>query len=265
MPLAILGIGACANGIADWPQLQSILSGHDAHVPSPLGNVTAASLPPTERRRANVLSHVALRVGAEAICELPPELVPGLATVFSSAHGDGQVLAQMLDSLAREPGALSSTLFHNSVFNAPAGYWSIAMHCEGPSTMVCAGDASFAAGLIEACAKASSTHEAILYVSADVPFPASLAAYGVDHAAFACAVLLAPAQPLRDASCGSIGEWTISASDTAGAGSAPLGDFFAHNAAASSLPLLTAVALRRKTTVRLPYLDGTMLDVAYMP
>ncbi len=73
-----------------------------------------------------------------------------MATVFSSSDGDGEVLASMLAALAQPQVVLSPTLFHNSVFNAPAGYWSIGVGALATSITVSAGAASFVAGLKEA-------------------------------------------------------------------------------------------------------------------
>ena len=47
---------------------------------------------------------------------------------------------------------LSPTRFHNSVHNAPAGYWSIATQSREPSTSLCRDDESFQAALLEAAA-----------------------------------------------------------------------------------------------------------------
>ena len=35
--------------------------------------------------------------------------------------------------LAADPRELSPTRFHNSVHNAPAGYWTVAAHCHAPA------------------------------------------------------------------------------------------------------------------------------------
>jgi hypothetical protein len=45
---------------------------------------------------------------------------------------------------------VSPTLFHNSVHNTPAGYFSIATGIQTASVSLSAGDNTFSAGLIEA-------------------------------------------------------------------------------------------------------------------
>ena len=116
------------------------------HNPEPLPKLVTLLLPPTERRRANDMAQLAINVAAQAVLELPADEVTRLPCIFSSADGDGRVLGDMLDALAQSNVALSPTLFHNSVFNAPGGYWSIATHCEAAATTLCAGDGSFAGG-----------------------------------------------------------------------------------------------------------------------
>jgi hypothetical protein len=212
------------------------------------------------------MAQLAIHAAAQAVLEVPADEVARLPCIFSSADGDGRVLGEMLDALAQSNVALSPTLFHNSVFNAPGGYWSIATHCEAAATTLCAGDASFAAGLIEACAQVCKTDAQVLYVAFDSPFPASLRAFGLDQQAFACALLLAPAATATSATCGTIDGWQIAQSTKAAEPHPPLLEgFFAGNAAAAALPLLAAIALRKETRISLRYVDDDCLQLAYAP
>lgn len=264
--LAIAGIGVCAPGLADWQHTRAVMCGAAPHRPEPLKKLAAMSLPPTERRRANDMAQLAIHVAAQAVLDLPADEVAHLPTVFSSADGDGRVLAQMLEALAQPDVALSPTLFHNSVFNAPAGYWSIASRCQAAAMTLCAGAASYAAGLIEACTHVRKTNAQVLYVAFDAPYAASLSAFGLDHPPFACALLLGPAAAVRSPTCGTIDQWKMTSRAD---GSEPphpiLADFFAGNAAAAALSLLAAVALREQTRVSLPYLDDGRLQFVYTP
>ena len=74
-----------------------------------------------------------------------------LATVFSSTAGDCDNSHVILETLASADRALSPTRFANSVHNAAAGYWSIATGAKAESTVLCAFDASFGAGLGYSC------------------------------------------------------------------------------------------------------------------
>jgi hypothetical protein len=273
IPLDIVGIGVCAAGMVDWPHAEAILRGSVPYAAEPLPNLVADSLPPTERRRANGVANLALHVAGEAVAGLSPAQAAKLPTVFSSGHGDGQVLGQLLQALAQHSVALSPTLFHNSVFNAPAGYWGIAAHNQAPSVALCAGAASFAAGLVESYAQACASHSAVLYVAVDAAFPESLNGLGLHHQTFACAMLLAPNGSHSAMRRGTIESWTVSgehrpASDVRPAAGVclaenPIDSFFGGNPAAQALRLLSAIARRRAGDVRLPYLDATSLDIVF--
>ncbi len=271
MPLDIRGIGVCAAGMVDWPQAQAILRGSVPYCAEPLPKLVANSLPPTERRRANAVANLALRVAEEAVAGLSPAQIAQLPSVFSSGHGDGDVLGHLLQALAQPSVALSPTLFHNSVFNAAAGYWSLAAHNHAPSVALCAGAASFAAGLIESYAQACATQSPVLYVAVDAAFPESLRELGLDHETFACALLLAPSGPHNAIRSGTIESWTTSGAHEKDAGSccsdhaagSNLDSFFGGNPAAQALRLLGAIARQRAGSVRLPYFDATFLELAY--
>ena len=94
--------------------------------------------------------------------------------MFSSSGGDGLNCHLLCEALAGPDRLLSPTRFTNSVHNAAAGYWHIATHSMAPSTSLCAFDASFGAGLLEAAVQACSTPGPLLLVAADTPYPAPL-------------------------------------------------------------------------------------------
>jgi hypothetical protein len=188
-----------------------------------------------------------------------------LPTVFSSADGDTDVLAHILAALAKPAVMVSPTLFHNSVFNAPAGYWSLACSDQAASTTVSAGAASFTVGLCEARAQVLATGAAVLYVAYDMPFPESLRAFGGAAQAFACALLLRPGAA-DAAPFGSICDWQrIDAADPVEPALPSFAGEFGSNAAAAALPLLVAIAAHTHASIHLPYLDRARLRLAYSP
>ena len=85
---------------------------------------------------------------------------------------------------------ISPTRFHNSVHNAAAGYWSIAYGCTEASTSLCAGDASFGAGLLEALAQLAAVAPAVLLLAYDADYPPPLHAKRPIADAFGVALLL---------------------------------------------------------------------------
>ena len=267
MPLAIAGIGVCATGMANWAQAQSVLQSDILPVLDPLPRLAPDCLPPVERRRANATTRLAISAAMQAIQGMLPEEVARMATVFSSSDGDGEVLANMLAALSQPQIVLSPTLFHNSVFNAPAGYWSIGSHSRASSITVSAGAASFVAGLREAYGQVLATGSAVLYVAYDAPFPDALASFVRSAEPFSCALRLAPVAHSRMNGYGRIEESSPD-SDLKERDLPPameLRERFAGNAAADAMPLLRAIAHRRREAVGLPYLDGSRLWLDYLP
>jgi Beta-ketoacyl synthase, N-terminal domain len=265
--LAIAGIGVCAAGMLNWAQARSVLQSDVSTTPEPLPRLAPDCLPPVERRRANATTRLAINAAMQAIEGMLPEDVAQMATVFSSSDGDGEVLASMLAALAQPQVVLSPTLFHNSVFNAPAGYWSIGANARAASITVSAGPASFAAGLNEVRGQVLANGAPVLYIAFDAPFPAALASFARSAEPFACALRL---QPVAGSRMNGYGCFEMSKSAPDGGEredilSAELRARFSGNAAADALPLLLSIARRRRAHVALPVLDGGRQWLDYRP
>jgi hypothetical protein len=239
LEVAIEGVGVCAPGMADWNTardlLKHALTPDAADFPKP----APALLAPNERRRApdSVLLALAVAEQACAMAQRPPR---ELANVFASAYGDLAINDYLCGVLARAPAELSPTKFHNSVHNAPAGYWTIATGCMASSTALSAGKASFAAGLLEAATIAASEAAPTLFVAFDIAATGPLAEVIDCAPPFAAAFVLAPPSALPAP------RLSLSLRDHAAPGLAPLPAglhaWREHNPAAASLPLLTALA-----------------------
>jgi hypothetical protein len=135
---------------------------------------------------------LALAAGLQATknADLDPAILPA---VFSSSGGDGQNCHELCEALASPDPHLSPTRFHNSVHNAAAGYWSIATGARAASNALCAYDASFAAGLLEALAQVVVEQVPVLLVAYDAPYPPPLHAKRPIAEAFGVALVLTPA------------------------------------------------------------------------
>ena len=265
--LRAAGIGVCGSGMPAWAEARSILRGEASWAPGALPKFDIATLPVAERRRLNAASRLAITATMQAMAGVAADATSGIVSVFATADGDGQVLGHMMHTLAEDASAMSPTLFHNSVFNAAAGYWTIASGSRAPSITVSAGMGSFAAGLLEAAIQSSIDRRPALLVAVDLPFPQSLASFQVGGEPFACALLLVP-EP--QATAGSTGSLRVSLASGDGDGTmdgvAPsVASAFRGNAAAAALPLLQAIARGEVGEMRLPYLDGCCVNVAYDP
>jgi Beta-ketoacyl synthase, N-terminal domain len=187
----IEGIGLLGPGLSNWPEGRRILAGEVACLSQPTELPPPASLPPSERRRASRAIKLALAIGHEAIAaaKLDPAT---LASVFASSAGDGYNCHEICQALASNDRQISPTRFHNSVHNAPAGYWSIASGAMASSSVICAHDACFGAGLLEALAQVAADNTRCVLISYDTDYPEPLRAVRPVPDAFGVALVLAP-------------------------------------------------------------------------
>ncbi|MEP6896915.1 MAG: beta-ketoacyl synthase chain length factor, partial [Rhodanobacter sp.] len=183
------GIGLWSPQLANFAALQGLLEGIQ---PMPPGVRPAAdTLPPNERRRAPESVLLAVEVAGQAVAMSGRDAAT-LACVFASSHGDQPITDYMCATLATAPGELSPTRFHNSVHNAPVGYWTIATDCHAPSTALAAQRASFGAGLLEAACQVISEQRAVLLVCSDTAGSGPLNDVIDSRQSFGSALVLAP-------------------------------------------------------------------------
>jgi hypothetical protein len=262
------GLGAVVDavallgpGLAGWPEARAVLSGVAPYARAPSVIPTPGLLPPNERRRAGLAVRIALAMGAAAL-EARGADPSRVATVFASSSADGDTCHAICEQLAGSDRMISPTRFHNSVHNAPAGYWGIAARCRAPSTSLCAYDASFAAGLLEACALAQSRGERVLLVAYDAPYPEPLRAKRPVPDAFGAALLLAPA-----ASAASLARLSLAlcARGPDGLADPALETLRREIPTARALPLLQRLAHGAPGAVALEYLEGLSLCATVQP
>ncbi|RYD16284.1 MAG: hypothetical protein EOP90_05735 [Lysobacteraceae bacterium] len=202
LTLHIEGIGWWSPELADWAALATRLRAGEAmpadaeHGAAARARPPAAVLPPNERRRAPEPVLLACEAAAQA-CAMANQDPATLPCVFSSVHGDLAITEDMCMTLARDPRELSPTRFHNSVHNAPAGYWTVATGCHAASSAVSAWQRSFAAGLFEAAAQACAEQTPVLYAAYDATVGGPLGAAVRSSPAFAVAFVLAPERTPR--------------------------------------------------------------------
>lgn len=164
------GIGLIGPGFNDWASSIPVLSGQQAYQAAKTIIPTPDLLPAAERRRASDIVKLTLATSLEAIAGagLQDENLP---SVFSFSNGDGLNCHTICEMLASEDREISPTRFHNSVHNAAAGYWSIATKTMATSSVLCAFDASFGAGLLDALTQVVIDDSPCVLMSSDTPYP----------------------------------------------------------------------------------------------
>ena len=251
------GIGLLGPGIGDWPDGARLLAGESAWVRAPTVLPAPECLPSAERRRTGTVVRLALAVGLEATARAGADPA-ALAAVFTSSGGDGQNCHEICQVLASAERHLSPTRFHNSVHNAAAGYWGIATGATPACNALCAYDASFAAGLLEALTQVAVEKTSVLLIAYDASYPEPLRRHRPIPDAFGVALVLAPA-----ASAASQARLSASLTDAPAdsMAEAALDALRRSIPAARSLPLLAHLARRTGGCVVLDYLDSRRLAV----
>ncbi len=257
------GVGILGPGLTGWPQARVILSGLAPYAAADLPRLSPALLAPDIRRRTGDHIRLAVQVAAEAV-EHSGRAAADLASVFATSESDGHVTHAICDAVVQEQPAVSPTKFHNSVTNAPAGYWSMAANSLQPSTSVCGFDASFAVGLLEACAQILIEQREVLLIAHDTQFPEPLHSVRPMSASFGAALVLAQRRSPH-----SLAKFTVSVlSEAPAETSVPdrqLEALRRGNPAARCLPLLAAVARAPANAVVLPYIGGQGLHIVSEP
>lgn len=159
--VAILGRGVCIP---------------DQEVAAELGfadtGLDASLLAPMVRRRTSLATRVAI-TAAERACAAA-EISRKLPAIFVSSAGESQVTEALCRSIARHEFPLSPTLFHNSVHNTAAGYWSMATDSMASMQAMAALEDGFALGLLEAWCQLQTIVDNVLLVVFDEAMPAQL-------------------------------------------------------------------------------------------
>ena len=255
------GIGVLGPGLHSWPHAAAVLSGEQPYLPAPTVLPTPAMLPPAERRRTGRVVKLALAVALEATssADADPTQMP---SVFSSSGSDGHICHEICQALALSTREVSPTRFSNSVHNVAAGYWSIATGSMTEANVLCAFDASFIAGLLDALTQATVDRQSVLLVAYDTEYPPPLHAKRPIPDALGVAMVLTPERSLSSTAridltlttetCDKMTDLDLEALR----GAIP---------AARSLPLLRLLAIGAPGRVILDYLDVSCAAVQIEP
>ena len=260
------GIGLAAPGMSTWLEGAAILRGDKLYEKTELPGFAPHLLRPNERRRTTTLIKLALQVAEQAMenSTIKPD---NACSVFSSAEGDTDIIDKICLALTEPDRPVSPTHFHNSVHNAPAGYWAIATGCQLASISMSAGLGSYTGGLLEAASICMVEKSAALLVSYDLPPPDILKPFIPILEPFGSALITSP-----DPQAGSLVKLRLELSqstDVTALEDPKLEALRLSNPAAQALPLLKtiakAIAGKQTQTVVLPYLPGQSLTVVCTP
>ncbi|MBI5429406.1 MAG: beta-ketoacyl synthase chain length factor [Nitrosomonadales bacterium] len=263
MKVFVEGAGLVGPGLNGWQASLPVLAGTAPYIDAAVVIPPGELLPSAERRRTGLPVKIALAVGCEAIANAQRNAAE-LPAVFASSAGDGENMHAIFEMLANNGREVSPTRFHNSVHNAPSGYWSIATKSMAPSTSLACYDESFVAGLVEAATQVASGGNAVVLIAYDTPYPAPLHERRPISAAFGVALVLTPDQTGNSLAMLDLG---ISRQHKP---CSPMTDsrleaLRMSSPAARSLPLLAALAGRTAGNICFDYVAGNRIDVAVQP
>ena len=259
----IEGVGIAGPGLDGWASARPVLAGLALYEPTPFSPKPISWLPPAERRRAGTAVRLAIGAGREALAHAERDPAT-MAMVFTSSSGDNDTVHDILCVLATEKREVSPTRFHNSVHNAPAGYWAVATGSREPSTSLCAFDDSFSAGLLDAAVRATVDQRPVTLSAYDHPYPEPLDHVRPIAGAFAAALVLTPEPTNRTLVRLAITPVHFD-SDATPMPDTRLERLRLGNPAARSLPLLAAIARGGPAAIRLASDAGTGAEIVVSP
>jgi hypothetical protein len=256
LSVVIEGVGVWSPELPGWEASRAVLRGERAPAAGAATRPAPSLLAANERRRAPESVLLALEVAQQA-CAMAGHDAATLPAVFASAYGDLPISDYLCAELTRSPHELSPTKFHNSVHNAPAGYWAIATGCMASTSAVSASEATFGAGLAEAALLAASEQTPVIFAAYDIAATGAMADVVPCRSSFGLALLLAPRRERPGAAL------RLRVAPPPAAALAP-GAALLHaahrgNPAAYGLPLLGALANGQAGTFTVP--AGPRLDL----
>jgi hypothetical protein len=259
-PAFVESISVIGPGLANWHESQSALREPATYRRGPPPSDGASALPGRHKRRHTT---PVIRLALQVIDQLARYSSLDLSkamSVFASAVGDLQGVDGVCAALAEPEAPVSPLQFHNVIHNIPAGTWSAAVGAAGPSTSLCAGEGTFAAGLIEAvtCLDHGSERP-VLLVCYDHPGPAALARSFPVDAPFAVAIALTP--EAASGNCCTLASAVTAQAPETRMSHPELEALRRGNPAARALPLLAAIATGTSGRVLLPYVGPSSLAI----
>jgi len=238
MKAYINAIGLQANGLEGWTNSQTILTAQQPYQAKPLSKYSPLFLPANERRRATSTIKLALRTAEETLQNADKQTKP-VPTLFACVDGDTEISAKMTSAILMDEPMVSPIHFHNSVHNAPAGYWMIGQKNQQAASAISAGEYQIATLFLEAMSQLSKEQPEILLIAYDLPIDPVIESITQPRNPFAFGLLLslyASSQNIAEINTKIINKSITTRS---------ISDWFGDNQAAQFLPVLKALAKKQ--------------------
>lgn len=245
MKAYIEAIGLNATGLESWLGSQTILTEQEAYQATPLSKYSASFLPANERRRATKTVNLALRTAEETVQHYSQDAIQQMPTLFACVDGDTEISAKMTTAILMEQPMISPIHFHNSVHNAPAGYWMIGQRNRQAASAISAGQYQLANTFIETLTQLSKISPKVLLVAYDSPIDPVIKSYQPQTAPFSFGLVLSLHQNKK-----SIAKFTLNLQQQqTQTNNHP---WFGENMAAQFLPILQAIAQKKDIKMSFP-------------
>lgn len=251
-------IGLQAPGLEGWDASQTVLTGDTPYHSEPLSKYSPQFLPANERRRTTPTIKLALRTAEETVSGYVPEAIAAMPTLFACVDGDTEISAKMTSAILQDEPMISPIHFHNSVHNAPAGYWMIGQHNQQAASAISAGEYQIANSFIEALSQLSDTHPKVLLVVYDLPIDPIIESYQPAMQPFAFGLVLSHQPNDR-----TLAELSLSLAP--GQVQAVKHDWFGDNVAAEALPILQRLAQKQAGQFAFPVSSQLTANLTLTP
>lgn len=206
MNITILSLGITAPGIKNLDHFkENVLNNKPFDLSESLEKYSPSFLPANERRRTTPTIKLALKTAEEALNNYQKSTstpVKNLPTIFVSKDGDTMISAKMCEATSEEEPLISPTQFHNSVHNAPAGYWMIGQQKTSAASAISAGNEAIANGLLEAFLQSEEVKKPVLIVFYDLTIDQKIlsTSLGIEKPMFSFSMVLSVSEYAKTSS-----------------------------------------------------------------
>lgn len=249
-------IGLQAPGLVGWQASQAQLLAYPNYELTKLPKAELGFLPANERRRTTKTIQLALRTAQDTLQNAAPDFAEQtMPTLFACVDGDIDISSQMTSDILADDPMISPIHFHNSVHNAPAGYWMIGHQNTAGSSSISAGEFQVANSWLEAVCQLQDEVQ-LLLVMYDLPLHPVIETYQPTMLEFGVGFLLT-AEPTEN----SIAELNLQLID---ATTSPAPDpNYGVNLAAQNLAILRALAAQKNANCEFALSKTQSLQLAW--